>query len=76
MTGFTCHHCGEASPVFAPSGMTKLQGLGLPILAQLPIDDRLCAGGDSGKPLVLSQPDHPISRAFSALATDLTNKYP
>lgn len=76
MTGYTCHHCSQVSPIFSPKGMSELIGLNLPILGEIPIDERVCEAGDAGKPIVLTNPSHPISQTFTKIAGEIINKFP
>ena len=51
--------------------LTRLTGADVPLLAQVPMDVRLREGGDSGSPVVLSDPDAPASQALRGLAAHL-----
>ena len=44
---------------------------GIPLLGRVPFDVRLREGGDSGHPLVLSDPDAPASTVLREVATRL-----
>jgi ATP-binding protein involved in chromosome partitioning len=46
----------------------------VPLLGQIPIDVRLREGGDSGRPLVLSDPDAEASKALLSITEALTGK--
>ena len=47
---FRCPDCGGEHPVFGPSGIEALAaGLGLPVLAKLPIDPALARAVDEGR---------------------------
>jgi ATP-binding protein involved in chromosome partitioning len=52
------------------------RSLGAPVelLGQIPLDVRLREGGDSGKPLVITDPDSEAGKALSAIADRLTGK--
>ncbi len=43
----------------------------VPLLASVPLSPALRAGGDDGRPVVLSQPDDPAARAIDAAAAAL-----
>jgi len=71
MSWLPCPHCGEKVEVFGSgggeqvaAGLSKSLGADVPLLGQIPLDLRLREGGDSGRPLVL---DDPNSVAASAL---------
>ena len=38
------------------------------MLGEVPLVDEVRIGGDTGEPLVLSNPDHPVSQQFRAIA--------
>lgn len=73
MSGMPCPHCGEMVDIFGTGGgqlvadgLTRTTGAQVPVLGSIPIDVRLREGGDSGEPVVLSDPE---SAAGSALRT-------
>ena len=78
MSSFPCPHCGEPLDLFGIGGgslvaetLTGALGTDVPLLGQIPFDVRLREGGDSGSPLVLSEPDAPASQALTAIAETL-----
>ena len=69
MAGHTCPECGHVSELFPGDGANRLeQESGVPLWAEIPFDPRLGGATDSGKPLVMTDPDAPSSRAILALA--------
>jgi ATP-binding protein involved in chromosome partitioning len=46
-------------------------GTRVPLLGQVPIDQRVREGGDAGAPVVLTDPDSPAARAYRAIAETL-----
>ncbi|SDR99021.1 ATP-binding protein involved in chromosome partitioning [Friedmanniella luteola] len=79
----TCPHCGEEQrhEVFGhgggqdtADGLTTRLGYDVPLLAQIPLDPRLRAGGDEGLPVVSTAPDQPSARALAELATGLDRR--
>jgi len=69
MSYLPCPHCGESIDVFGSGGgqavatsLSRSLGAEVPLLGQVPIDKRLREGGDSGMPLVLSDPDAAASK--------------
>jgi ATP-binding protein involved in chromosome partitioning len=81
MSYLTCPHCGEPMDVFGSGGgetvaadLTRLTGTEVPLLGQIPLDVRLREGGDSGTPLILSDPSAPASIALSKVAESLVSK--
>jgi ATP-binding protein involved in chromosome partitioning len=55
--------------IFGSGGGAALAGeLGVPLLAEVPLDPRLREQGDAGEPLVAADPDAPSARAILELA--------
>jgi ATP-binding protein involved in chromosome partitioning len=55
--------------IFGQGGGARLaEEGGVPLLAELPLELPVCAGGDKGVPIVLSSPESATAQAFSALA--------
>jgi len=62
MTAFVCPCCGERTELFGAGGGERLAAeLDVPLLASIPAMARLREGGDRGTPLVVSDPDAPVS---------------
>lgn len=60
---------GDRMEIFGRGGGEKLaEETGIPCLGSLPIDAAVREAGDSGVPVVISQPDSPVARALVALA--------
>jgi ATP-binding protein involved in chromosome partitioning len=69
MSGFTCAH-GEHYDLFGAGGGQRLADqVGAPLLAQIPIEPQISAGGDTGIPAALG--DGPVAAAFAALADQI-----
>ena len=77
MSGFACPHCGEVTKIF-PTGdlRQEMAGLSTNTLAEIPIDPEVANGGDSGTPVVISNPDSTVARSFSSLAQSLITRLP
>jgi len=56
------------------STLSTRLGYEVPVLAQIPLDPQLRAGGDSGKPIVGSDPEQPSAAAVHALAERLVKR--
>ncbi|CUH76254.1 Mrp/NBP35 family ATP-binding protein [Tropicibacter naphthalenivorans] len=70
MAVFTCPHCGKDSHIFGHGGVAdEAAKMGVPLLAQLPIDLDTRLGGDGGTPVALG--DSPMAQAYAALADRL-----
>jgi ATP-binding protein involved in chromosome partitioning len=69
MSYFSCPHCGKPTALFGSGGGQQLAAeLGLPLLGEVPIDPRAMQGGDTGRPIVVAEPDAPVSRALRGIA--------
>jgi ATP-binding protein involved in chromosome partitioning len=69
MSYFLCPHCRERTEIFSHGGGRKAaEKLGIPFLGEIPIDPTVRAGGDSGIPILLTQPDSPTAEAFLKIA--------
>lgn len=63
---------GARIPIFGDGGAkTEAKRLGVPVLAEIPIDMALRAGGDEGRPVTAADPEGPIARAFIEAARAL-----
>ncbi len=68
MSAFECEH-GEAYPLFGEGGGGELATqIGVPLLGEVPLDPRLSAGADAGRPIVLEDPDAASSQAIARVA--------
>jgi ATP-binding protein involved in chromosome partitioning len=81
MSYLPCPHCGERVDVFGSGGgqavadtLTKLTGAPVPVLGEVPIDTRLREAGDTGRPLVLSDPDSPAAQQLRKIAENLAGR--
>ena len=81
MSFLECPHCGESIDVFGSGGgqavassLSQRLGAPVPLLGQIPIDVRLREGGDSGQPLVLSDPSATASKVLLEVTRSLAGK--
>ncbi len=81
MAWLPCPHCGEHVDVFGSGGgqqvadgLSRSLGTQIPLLGQVPIDVRLREGGDSGQPLVISDPEAPAALTLREIARRLGRK--
>lgn len=69
MSYFVCPHCNEQSEIFSKGGGEKTsERYNVPLLGKIPIDMAIREGGDTGRPVVDSQPDSAHAKAFSDIA--------
>ncbi len=83
MSYLPCPHCGERVEVFGSGGgqavadaLTAIVGADVPLLGEVPIDPRLREAGDSGVPLVLTDPAAPAAQELIRIAGRLANSAP
>ncbi len=62
---------GSGGGTLVAEALTERLGYDVPLLAQVPFDEALLAGGDRGEPIVLSAPDHPAAVALMELGQRL-----
>lgn len=63
---------GAPIPIFGQGGArAEAAKLGVPLLAEIPIDIATRQGGDEGTPIVVSAPDGTVAKAFLAAAKAL-----
>lgn len=69
MSYFLCPHCGKKTEIFSSGGGEKTsQKYDIPLIGNIPIDTEIRAGGDAGKPIVISNPESPQSVEFGTIA--------
>ncbi len=83
MSWLPCPHCLEAGvdhrlDVFGTGGgarvagtLSRRLGYDVPVLGQIPLDSRLRAGGDLGRPIVVADPSAPAAQQLAAVARTL-----
>jgi ATP-binding protein involved in chromosome partitioning len=74
MSYFECPNCGTRDELFGGGGGERVaQRFGVPLLGRLPLLPEVRISGDTGKPMVIDMPDHPVSRAFAEIADKVVN---
>jgi ATP-binding protein involved in chromosome partitioning len=69
MSTHVCSNCGHVEAVFGEGGGARMAAqYGVDLLGQLPLDIRIRAETDAGRPTVLADPGGPIGRAYLDLA--------
>ncbi len=83
MSYLPCPHCGPSHriEVFGAgggkqvaAGLSRRLGASIPVLGDVPMDLRLREGGDTGIPLVLSDPSAPAAEALTEAARSLSHR--
>ena len=76
MSGFTTED-GRHYALFGEGGGRELaEALGVPLLAEVPLDPFVVEGGDNGRPVVTAHPEAPSARAITAAAARLQELLP
>ena len=69
MRGFVCPHCGQSTFIFGQGGaQAHAEKRAVPFLGAIPLDPLLVQRGDSGTPVMISDPKGPVSQAFRNVA--------
>jgi ATP-binding protein involved in chromosome partitioning len=69
MSYFVCPNCTHEADIFGHGGGERMATeLGVPFVGRIPIYQPIREGGDSGVPLMISEPDSPAARAFMMAA--------
>lgn len=72
MSYYICSHCGAREEIFGhgivADAAKKLQ---IPFLGEIPLDKKIRENADAGIPLVLKDPESPITRAFEDITKNL-----
>jgi ATP-binding protein involved in chromosome partitioning len=69
MSHFVCPTCRTESDIFGRgAGEALAADMSIPFLGRLPIYQPIRVGGDTGTPIVVSEPDSPAAQAFRSVA--------
>jgi ATP-binding protein involved in chromosome partitioning len=72
MSTHVCSNCGHEEHVFGHGGVAaEAAKLGVPLLAEVPLDLEIRLAADGGAPIVVSAPDSKQARAFHDIANAL-----
>src|SRR4051795_10885872 len=83
MSYLVCSHCGPEHrlEVFGSGGGARVAatlsarfGYDVPVLGEVPLDLDLRAGGDSGRPIVLTEPSSHAAKELTRVATTLSGR--
>ncbi|MEX1038587.1 MAG: Mrp/NBP35 family ATP-binding protein [Acidimicrobiia bacterium] len=76
MSGFDCE-CGQHHALFGEGGGDRLAAdLGVRLISQIPLDPHVVPGGDTGQPVVISNPESAAAHALSRTADELVQLIP
>ncbi len=66
---YACPNCHHEADIFGHGGGEQMAGeMSVPFLGRLPLYQPIREGGDSGHPVVMSEPESPAARAFFIVA--------
>lgn len=72
MSYYICGNCGQREDIFGSAGGRKIsQQLQIPFLGEIPLAKPVRVQSDSGRPLVLSDPESEAAKAFQEVAGNL-----
>ena len=75
MSYFCCPNCGHRTEIFAHGGARACAAkYGVDFLAEIPLDIEVRETSDDGRPIVVSEPGHPIAEAYRGLALTVRDK--
>ena len=75
MSTHICSSCGHEEHIFGHGGVAaEAAKLGVPLLAEIPLDLQIRLAADGGAPIVVSQPDSAQAQAFHKVARALVDK--
>jgi ATP-binding protein involved in chromosome partitioning len=86
MSYLPCPHCtaegrdhrlelfGRGGGAQVAEGLSRTLGVSIPVLGEVPLDQRLREGGDTGQPLVLADPTAPASQVLRGIADRLGSR--
>ena len=75
MSWFECTGCGARHEIFnSASAEERSLAMGLPFLGSIPIHPDVRAGGDNGRPVVLSHPESAYAKALTGIAGHLARR--
>ena len=75
MSYYVCPECGHRADIFHHGGARETaQRLGTDFLGEIPLDIAIRTTSDSGRPIVVTQPDTPHATAYQRIAAGLIDK--
>jgi ATP-binding protein involved in chromosome partitioning len=75
MSYFVCDGCGKQHEIFSRGGAQRAaERFQIPYLGEIPITPALRAGGDAGVPILIQDPNSPVSKIFLEIAAKLAGQ--
>jgi ATP-binding protein involved in chromosome partitioning len=75
MSHFICPNCDDKHYIFGSGGAKKISDqFNIPFLGEIPLNSGIMSGSDTGKPIMISNPDSPSSVAFRNAAKNIAGQ--
>jgi ATP-binding protein involved in chromosome partitioning len=75
MSYFICDGCNKQHDIFSRGGAKQAADrFQIPFLGEIPITPALRQGGDEGVPILISEPNSPVSKSFLEIAAKLAGQ--
>jgi ATP-binding protein involved in chromosome partitioning len=75
MSYFQCPKCDHRTDIFSHGGgVATAAKFSVPFLGEIPLETAIREGGDTGKPIVIRDPDSPAGKAFVQIAGNLASQ--
>jgi len=72
MSYFVCSHCGHREEIFSHGGgKSTAEKFGVPFLGEIPIYTPIRVGGDTGKPIIVLEPESEQAQMIQSVARRL-----
>lgn len=77
MSHYICPNCQYKTYIFGKDGASNVaKEMDLEVLGDVPLDINIRETADLGKPIVVSQPDNPLSMCFKEVSSRILDKLP
>ncbi|XP_013907795.1 PREDICTED: iron-sulfur protein NUBPL isoform X1 [Thamnophis sirtalis] len=75
MSVFQCPNCKHETHIFGADGVKKLaKNIGIDVLGDIPLHVHIRETSDSGKPIVISQPQSNVAQAYLKIAAEIVKR--
>ncbi|KAM3852280.1 iron-sulfur cluster transfer protein NUBPL [Vipera latastei] len=75
MSVFQCPKCKHETYIFGADGVKKLaKNIGIDVLGDIPLHVHIRETSDSGKPIVISQPQSNVAQAYLRIAAEIVKR--
>lgn len=75
MSYYVCPSCGHREEIFKHGGGRRTaEALQVPFLGEIPLDPKVVAGGDAGRPIVAADPRSAVSEAYLSIAEGIARR--